>query len=44
LVDGGAGYNYFNPAGWEFSGVGGLTYNFVNLSRLSSVPPPLVRK
>ncbi len=30
-VDGGAGYTYFNPAtGWEFSGVGGVTYNFIN--------------
>jgi len=32
-VDGGAGYTYFNPqTGREFSGVLGLTYNFVNPS------------
>lgn len=30
-IDGGAGYTYFNPqTGWEFSAVGGLTYNFKN--------------
>lgn len=30
-IDGGAGYTYFNPqSGWEFSAVGGLTYNFNN--------------
>jgi hypothetical protein len=30
-IDGGAGYTYFNPqTGWEFSAVGGLTYNFNN--------------
>lgn len=30
-VDGGAGYTYFDPkAGYEFSAVAGLTYNFVN--------------
>ena len=30
-IDFGAGYTYFNPhTGWEFSGVGGLTYNFKN--------------
>lgn len=30
-IDGGAGYTYLNPqTGWEFSVVGGLTYNFEN--------------
>jgi hypothetical protein len=30
-IDGGAGYTYLNPAnGWEFSAVGGFTYNFKN--------------
>jgi hypothetical protein len=30
-IDGGAGYTYFNPAaGYEFSTVAGLTYNFEN--------------
>jgi len=30
-IDAGAGYTYFNPAtGHEFSGVLGLTYNFIN--------------
>ena len=30
-IDGGAGYTYFNPqTGWEYSGVAGVTYNFVN--------------
>lgn len=30
-IDAGAGYTYFNPqSGWEFSAVGGLTYNFNN--------------
>ncbi len=32
-VDGGAGYTYLNPqAGYEFSAVGGLTYNLENRS------------
>jgi hypothetical protein len=31
-IDAGAGYTYFNPqSGWEFSVVGGLTYNFRNI-------------
>ena len=30
-IDAGGGYTYFNPqTGWEFSGVAGLTYNFIN--------------
>jgi hypothetical protein len=30
-IDFGAGYTYLNPmTGWEFSGVGGFTYNFKN--------------
>ena len=30
-IDGGGGYTYLNPAtGYEFSGVGGFTYNFKN--------------
>ncbi|WP_375778756.1 transporter [Bradyrhizobium sp. ma5] len=30
-IDMGAGYTYLNPAtGWEFSGVGGFTFNFKN--------------
>jgi len=30
-IDGGGGYTYLNPAtGYEFSGVGGFTYNFTN--------------
>jgi hypothetical protein len=30
-IDSGGGYTYFNPAtGYEFSGVAGFTYNFVN--------------
>jgi hypothetical protein len=30
-VDGGGGYTYFAPkSGWEFSAIGGLTYNFTN--------------
>jgi hypothetical protein len=30
-IDSGGGYTYFNPAtGYEFSGVGGFTYNFKN--------------
>jgi hypothetical protein len=30
-IDAGGGYTYLNPqTGWEFSGVAGLTYNFIN--------------